>query len=144
MFREINNKLDCCIYDNEKWCKSAINRIPHLIKEIKEKQKDWETKCKHSENAYKIAQTNIEHAKKQEGDMKKYVKYVTDKENKTMKEIKQRIKRDKKTIKKWDKEIADYNKQLKIFKKRVSVCNKKARCPNGTRKNKKTGKCEKK
>ena len=57
-------------------------------------------------------------------------------------------------IAKWDesatngtivhKEIEDYNKQLKIFKKRVSVCNKKARCPNGTRKNKKTGKCEKK
>ena len=92
----------------------------------------------------KTPRKELDRAKKQESDMKKHVKYVTDKENKKIKELNKNMKNCKETIKNWDKEIADYKKQLKIFKKRVSVCNKKARYPNGTRKNKKSGKCEKK
>ena len=144
MSREINNKLDCCNRENEQWCKSAIDMIPYYIKDIKEKQQRWGERYKQFENGYNVTKANIEHAKKQESDMKKHVKYVTDKENKKIKELNKDMKNCKKTIKNWDKEIADYKNQLKIFKKRGSVCNKKARCPNGTRKNKKSGKCEKK
>ena len=108
MSREINNKLDCCNEKNKEWCKSAIDRIPFLIKEIKEKQQKWDTYYKQEENAYKNAKTNIERAKKQELDMKKYVQSIKKKENKKMKRNKKDMNSTKKTIKNWDKEIEDY------------------------------------
>lgn len=144
MSREINNKLNCCKSENEKWCKSALDMIPYQIKQIKEKQERWGERCKNIENQYNLTKTNLEREKKKANDMKKYIKYIINKENKKMKELNKDMKNCKETIKGWDKDIADYKKQLKIFKKRVSVCNKKARCPNGTRKNRKNGKCEKK
>jgi len=144
MSREINNKLDCCNRENKEWCKSAVDMIPYYIKQIKEKQQNWGEYYKNSENTYNIVHSNIKNVEKQELDMKKYFKQVKETENKKMKDLMESMKNYKKTIKNWDKEIEDYNKQLKIFKKRVSVCNKKSRCPNGTRKNKKSGKCEKK
>ena len=48
--------------------------------------------------------------------MKKHIKYVTDKENKRMKEMNKDMKNCKKTIKDWDKEIADYKKTVDLNK----------------------------
>lgn len=144
MSGEINNNLDCCIDANKQRCTFTVGMIPSFIYDEEKRKKYIIESIKRDEYKYNTAKSNVELAKKQEVDMKKYVKQIIDKEGKIMKERKRFLKSHKTDLKKCDKEIALLKKQLKTLKKRLSVCNKKSRCPRGTRKNKKTGICEKK
>jgi len=121
------------------WNKVVKKHNSYLVKNAYHKKRDmegWNNKLKEINEHYrKMLKAHEEKMVKEQKELEKKKKELHEKEKK-MAEIKRKLKKEKKA------------KELKSQKlrrsSRLAAKTKRRRCPNGTRRNKKTDNCEKK
>lgn len=121
------------------WNKVVKKHNGYLVKNAYHKKRDmegWNNKLKEINEHYrKMLKVHEEKMVKEQKELEKKKKELHEKEKK-MAEIKRKLKKEKKA------------KELKSQKlrrsSRLAAKTKRRRCPNGTRRNKKTDNCEKK
>jgi len=121
------------------WNKVVKKHNGYLVKNAYHKKRDmegWNNKLKEINEHYrKMLKAHEEKMVKEQKELEKKKKELHEKEKK-MAEIKRKLKKEKKA------------KELKSQKlrrsSRLAAKTKRRRCPNGTRRNKKTDNCEKK
>ena len=135
------------LIDNTKMRDSFVNRKDYMLNHIKDSEKSIkqfkngiEFRKRHkllNRGMKKIINDEIKKEKQEINNAKKSIVLC----DKTIKDLDKTMKKDKESL---SKQLTQTNK---LDRKIISCKNKKStrkRCPNGTRKNKKTGNCEKK